>query len=97
MSPTSGGRYPVRRRVRVKPLDLELEVTPLVPSSELDTTRSSFNTYWEGAVVTTGTRAGQRVQGRGFQELVGYDQRARSKLLQILFADPPEKPKKPGP
>jgi predicted secreted hydrolase len=97
VSPTSGGRYPVRRRVRVKPLDLELEVTPLVPSSELDTTRSSFNTYWEGAVVTTGTRAGQRVQGRGFQELVGYDQRARSKLLQILFADPPEKPKKPGP
>jgi predicted secreted hydrolase len=89
MSPTTGGHYPVRRHVRIQRLDLELEVTPLVPGSELDTTRSSFNAYWEGAVVASGTRLGQPLQGRGFQELVGYDRRAANRILQMLFAEPP--------
>jgi predicted secreted hydrolase len=67
-SPASGARYPVRWRLRVARLDLELEVTALAPAQEL---RASF-TYWEGAVEARGTRAGAPVSGRGYVELTGY-------------------------
>ena len=43
---------------------------PVLADQELRTTPS----YWEGAVDVSGARAGRRVAGRGYVELVGYAQ-----------------------
>ena len=67
VSPT-GGRYPSRWRVRVPVAGLDVEVRPVVPDQELRTEPR----YWEGAVDVHGTREGQKAEGRGYVELVGY-------------------------
>jgi predicted secreted hydrolase len=63
-----GDRYPSRWRVRVPSLDLDIDVAPVLPDQELDTTPR----YWEGAVRVTGQRHGRAVGGQGYVELVGY-------------------------
>lgn len=59
-----GGRYPARWRLTVKPLDLALEIIPVLADQELDT----FVRYWEGAVEVKG----ETISGRGYAELTGY-------------------------
>ncbi len=66
----SGERYPGGWRVRVPALALDLAVHPVLADQELRTTPP----YWEGAVDVSGARAGKRVDGRGYVELVGYAQ-----------------------
>ena len=63
-----GPRYPARWRLTVKPLALSLDIMPVLPNQELDT---SFR-YWEGAVRITGRRAGEPLTGQGYVELTGY-------------------------
>jgi predicted secreted hydrolase len=63
-----GDRYPARWRVRVPALGLDIDVAPVLPDQELDTTPR----YWEGAVGVTGERNGHAVSGQGYVELVGY-------------------------
>ena len=65
-----GDRYPSAWRVRIPALSLELRVHPVLADQELRTTPR----YWEGAVDVSGARAGRRVAGRGYVELVGYAQ-----------------------
>jgi predicted secreted hydrolase len=65
----SGVQYPAAWRLDIAPLDLALEVLPLLADQEL---RGTFR-YWEGGVRATGTRGGQPVVGRGFVELAGYE------------------------
>lgn len=67
-SPRDGARYPARWRLLVPSAGLDLEVRPLIPDQELHLSVR----YWEGAVQVTGTRADQRVAGRGYVELTGY-------------------------
>jgi predicted secreted hydrolase len=66
----SGERYPAGWRIRVPALALDLGVHPVLPNQELRTTPR----YWEGAVDVSGERAGERLDGRGYVELVGYAQ-----------------------
>ncbi len=47
-----GGRYPAQWLLRIRSLDLQLEVTPLLADQELNTQPR----YWEGAVQVSGTR-----------------------------------------
>ena len=61
-------RYPAAWRIRVPTLALDVEVTPVLPGQELETTPR----YWEGAVDVDGERGGGRLGGRGYVELVGY-------------------------
>ncbi len=63
-----GTVYPSRWRIRVPSLALELSVRPVLADQELTGTPA----YWEGAVDVAGTRAGQKLGGRGYVELVGY-------------------------
>ena len=63
-SPRSGIRYPSRWRIEVPAEGLEFEVVPLLADQEL---RLGVR-YWEGAVRVVGS-----VSGRGYAELVGYD------------------------
>jgi predicted secreted hydrolase len=63
-----GTVYPSGWRIRVPSLALELSVRPVLADQELTGTPA----YWEGAVDVAGTRAGQKLGGRGYVELVGY-------------------------
>lgn len=65
-----GGRYPSRWRVRVPAVGLDVEVRPVLANQELGTKPR----YWEGAVDVSGTREGHDASGRGYVELVGYDE-----------------------
>lgn len=84
-SSQSGARYPIRRRVKILPFKVDLEVTALVPSAELDVMKSSFITYWEGAMSARGKMGRKRLSGHGFLEQVGYDSRFSTKVLQFLM------------
>ena len=72
-SPRSGVAYPSGWRVRIPPLDLDLEVLPTHPDAEFDASVFNPLSYWEGQVLVEGFRDGDPVSGRGFVELVGYD------------------------
>jgi len=67
-STRTGASYPVSMRVRVGTRQFELE--PLLDDQEHDTRLSSGAIYWEGAVTAL---ENQRVVGRGYLELTGYD------------------------
>ena len=72
LSPHSGARYPVQWRLSLPGQGLSLTVTAAQPDQELRTARSTGVTYWEGAVVVTGTRGADPVSGRGYLEMTGY-------------------------
>jgi predicted secreted hydrolase len=65
-----GGRYPSRWRVRVPSTGLDVEVHPVLADQELGTRPR----YWEGAVDLQGKQSGRDMAGRGYVELVGYDE-----------------------
>ena len=60
--------YPVEWRLWIEPLDLELEVVPMIDASELDLAVR----YWEGAIRVRGREGDQSIGGRGFLEMTGY-------------------------
>jgi predicted secreted hydrolase len=66
-SPATGARYPVRWRIAVPSLGLALEAAAAVDAQELKGEGESLPSYWEGAVVYTGTRGGV-----GYLEMTGY-------------------------
>lgn len=65
-----GGRYPSRLRVTVHPLDMTLDVTPVLANQEFDASVR----YWEGAVDVRGRQSDRDVSGWGYLELTGYTQ-----------------------
>jgi predicted secreted hydrolase len=67
-SPRSGAVYPSAWRISIPSGQIELQIMPRLADQEL---RVSF-TYWEGAVMVTGSRAGKAVSGSGYVELTGY-------------------------
>jgi predicted secreted hydrolase len=72
-SPTSKASYPIRWKIAVPKLGLELEASTLLAGQELAGGSSLAPTYWEGAVAFFGTRAGQNIRGAGYLEMTGYD------------------------
>lgn len=79
-SPRSKGRYPQRWRLTAPTLGMDLTVESLLADQELDTSRSTRVTYWEGAVSASGQAQGASVTGRGYVEMTGYAERFRPKL-----------------
>src|SRR4051812_16132546 len=76
-SDASGESYPVRWRISVPSLQLDLtEETPL-RNQELFSRESISPTYWEGAVEYTGTMGPRRVSGVGYLEMTGYAESIR--------------------
>lgn len=71
-SPRSGAKYPSRWRIRVFPLQLDLEISPHLNDQELRLTRSMQVSYWEGSVRVKGHKARRPVEGVGYVELTGY-------------------------
>lgn len=83
-SPASGARYPIHRRILVKPLNLDIEMTSVVPEQELDVSTTTLLAYWEGAMLVKGRLGDQPIEGRAYMELVGFDQRPRATVLPLL-------------
>ena len=81
-SPHSGARYPIQWRLSLPGQRLSLTVTAAQPDQELRTPRSTRVTYWEGAVVVTGTRGTDPVTGRGYLEMTGYAGRPMSEVFR---------------
>jgi predicted secreted hydrolase len=62
--------YPLRWRVTVPRLQLQLEVTTPLRAQEL--TGGFGPSYWEGAIDVQGTRGAAPVKGVGYLEMTGY-------------------------
>ena len=71
-SETTGAVYPMGWKLRVKPLELDMELTPVMENAEFAASSFIPIVYWEGAVEAAGTREGTPVTGKGFVEMVGY-------------------------
>lgn len=74
-SPLNGGVYPAGWNVKVKAAgmpDLDLHIKPAIANQELDTSRTTGVTYWEGACTVTGTKDNQPLTGQAYVELTGY-------------------------
>ena len=65
VSPKNGARYPIAWRLRVPVANLDVTCRAAIPGQELAT---KANSYWEGAVVYSGSHT-----GRGYLEMTGYD------------------------
>lgn len=72
-SPATGGVYPLRWRVEVPKLSLDLTVTTPLQSQEIVPTNGRGPTYWEGAI----DAQGEGVRGVGYLEMTGYAERLR--------------------
>ena len=73
VSRETGIEYPMGWLVRIPPLRIALELTPVLKHAEFAAGIVLPVSYWEGAVTASGERGGVAVSGRGFVELVGYD------------------------
>ncbi len=73
-SPT-GSRYPISWKLEIPEQKINLTITPVLKSQELDL----LIRYWEGAVDVSGSRASQPLNGRGYLELTGYAEKTKSK------------------
>jgi predicted secreted hydrolase len=65
-SPKTGAKYPIRWRVAVPSLGIDLECAAAIPEQELPGEGASPS-YWEGAVVYKGSHTGV-----GYLEMTGY-------------------------
>lgn len=75
-SPQTEATYPSGWQVTVPALGLALTVAPVVQEAEFLATGLLPIDYWEGEVAVTGVKGGDRIQGAGFVELVGYARRS---------------------
>ena len=57
-----------------------LNVTPDFPDQELYNLRSISGSYWEGSVSIKGELNGEKVSGKGYVELVGYEKALKQDL-----------------
>ena len=71
-SPHSGAQYPIRWRILVPRLGLDITLSAAMPDQELVTRETTGVIYWEGSVNAHGTRNGIPIQGRGYLEMTGY-------------------------
>jgi len=68
VSPKNKARYPVRWRIRIPSLALDLACEAALDGQELAARDAASPSYWEGAVRYSGSAAGV-----GYLEMTGYD------------------------
>lgn len=69
----TGARYPIRWRVAIPKLSIELEAKTPLESQELTGKTGFAPNYWEGAIVLSGRRNQESLSGVGYLEMTGYD------------------------
>jgi predicted secreted hydrolase len=72
-SPATGAAYPLRWKISVPKLAIELESSTLLPSQELAFPAGFLPVYWEGAIVLGGRKGRSSSLGVGYLEMTGYD------------------------
>ena len=72
-SETSGATYPIRWKLSVPKLAMEVEVSTPLPKQELTSNGVGGPSYWEGAVIARGLRGEATHIGTGYLEMTGYD------------------------
>jgi predicted secreted hydrolase len=76
-SAASGERYPVRWRISVPSLQLDLTEQTRLRNQELFSREAISPTYWEGAVEYAGRLGSRSVSGVGYLEMTGYAESIR--------------------
>jgi predicted secreted hydrolase len=71
-SPHDGARYPIRWRISVPSLQINLECAAAIPDQEFLSADDIGPTYWEGAVTYSGS-----ARGEGYLEMTGYTKPVR--------------------
>jgi predicted secreted hydrolase len=66
-SPKTGARYPIRWHISIPGLHVALECAAALPEQELVSDDEAQPSYWEGAVIYSGT-----ARGAGYLEMTGY-------------------------
>jgi predicted secreted hydrolase len=72
-SPLTRAAYPVRWKIAVPKLAIELEANTALESQELAGNSKLVHSYWEGAIVLSGRKNAQALAGVGYLEMTGYD------------------------
>jgi predicted secreted hydrolase len=72
-SPLTRATYPIQWRIAIPKLGIELEAKTPLASQELTSKTKLAPNYWEGAIVVTGQRHAQQLNGTGYLEMTGYD------------------------
>lgn len=84
ISPVTKVRYPIKRRLSIPSINLELDLRAQIPAQELNASRTVFSAYWNGEIGASGLLRSAPISGNGYMELVGYDSRTRTKMLESL-------------
>lgn len=66
-SKRTGYTYPIAWEIKIPKKNIHIKTRSKVENSEFDAQLTTYNHYWEGAVLIQGTHTGQ-----GFMELYGY-------------------------
>jgi predicted secreted hydrolase len=72
-SPVTSATYPVRWRISVPKLGIELEADTALKSQELTGQSKWIPNYWEGAISLSGHKEHSPLKGAGYLEMTGYD------------------------
>ena len=72
-SPETSATYPVRWKIVIPKLGIELEANTPLKSQELSGQSKLIPNYWEGAISVSGHKAGSPLTGVGYLEMTGYD------------------------
>ncbi len=71
-SPTSGGNYPVKWRLKIPEKQIDLELRAAFDDQEFRDDSAIGFSYWKGAIEIAGNNNGRQVKGSGFLEMTGY-------------------------
>ncbi len=72
-SPVTSANYPIRWKIAVPKLEIELDATAELKSQEIPGQTKIVPSYWEGAIGLSGHRGANKLAGVGYLEMTGYD------------------------
>ncbi len=94
-SPRTEATYPNGWKIKVPKFNLDFHITPVIEDQELDTRGTTMIIYWEGACEVGGTADSEKISGKAYVELVGYDRSHESpNLAHFLMGNQFEFPAK---
>ncbi len=71
-SPATSATYPVRWKIVIPKLDIELDAATALKSQELSGQNKLIPNYWEGAISVSGHKGNSSLKGAGYLEMTGY-------------------------
>jgi predicted secreted hydrolase len=72
-SPLTHATYPIRWKILLPKMSVELEARTPLPSQELSGRNKHVPRYWEGAITLAGRKGSSPIAGVGYLEMTGYE------------------------